>query len=140
MKSLKKVDYLVVHCSATAEGRPFRANDLRRWHVRGNGWEDIGYHFVIGLDGRIERGRPTYFQGAHCKGLNSCSLGICYVGGLAADGKTPKDTRTPEQRAALFNLLRELKQDYPNARIVGHRDFAPKDCPSFDATTEYAGL
>lgn len=135
-----QVKYLIVHCTATAEGKDFRAADVDRWH-RAQGWDGIGYHYLVDLDGTIETGRPEHKPGAHCAGLNSISLGICYVGGLAADGKTPKDTRTTAQVAALRALLVRLKKKYPTARIVSHHHFNKhKACPSFDADKEYATL
>lgn len=137
---MRTINEIIVHCSATPEGQNVTAADIRRWHTAGNGWSDIGYHFVVRLDGAAEPGRPLAQTGAHCRGHNARSVGICYVGGLAADGRTPKDTRTPAQRAALLTLLKELKQQFPGAAIHGHRDFAAKACPSFDATAEYAGL
>ena len=137
---MRTINEIIVHCSATPEGQNVTPADIRRWHTVGNGWSDIGYHFVVRLDGTVEPGRPLAQTGAHCRGHNARSVGICYVGGLAADGRTPKDTRTPAQRAALLTLLKELKQQFPGAAIHGHRDFAAKGCPSFDATAEYAGL
>lgn len=137
---MRTINEIIVHCSASPEGLNVTAADIRRWHTVGNGWSDIGYHFVVRIDGTVEPGRPLAQPGAHCRGHNARSVGICYVGGLAADGRTPKDTRTPAQRAALLSLLRELKQQFPAAAIHGHRDFAAKACPSFDATAEYAGL
>lgn len=135
------ISQLVIHCSATPAGKPFFAADIRRWH-KAQGWADIGYHFVIGLDGVIEVGRPLRQAGAHVAGFNAHSIGICYVGGVAADGKTPVDTRTPAQKAALLELLGVLKARFPKAQILGHRDFpkVAKACPSFDAKREYAGL
>lgn len=137
---MRTINEIIIHCSATPEGQNVTATDIRRWHTVGNGWSDIGYHFVVRLDGTVEPGRPLAQTGAHCRGHNARSVGICYIGGLAADGRTPKDTRTPAQRAALLTLLKELKQQFPGAAIHGHRDFAAKACPSFDATAEYAGL
>ena len=137
---MRTINEIIVHCSATPEGQNVTAADIRRWHTVGNGWNDIGYHFVVRLDGTVEPGHPLAQTGAHCRGHNARSVGICYAGGVAADGRTPKDTRTPAQRAALLTLLRELKQQFPGAAIHGHRDFAAKACPSFDATAEYAGL
>lgn len=137
---MRKINEIIVHCSATAEGKDFTAADIKRWHVQGNEWADIGYHYVVRLDGTVELGRPVEKVGAHCKGHNSCSIGVCYVGGVDTDGKTPKDTRTQAQKASLLRLLRELKQKHPNASIHGHRDFAAKACPSFDATQEYGSL
>lgn len=149
MKELIKVKYIVVHCTATMEGKDFRAADVRKWHKQ-QGWEDIGYHYVIDLDGLIEEGRNKRYQGAHVAGYNSCSIGVCYVGGLDKGG-LPADTRTPEQKHWLKYLLRSLKTRYPKAKIVGHRDLSPdrngdgvvtadewlKCCPCFDVQAEY---
>jgi N-acetylmuramoyl-L-alanine amidase len=85
-------------------------------------------------------GRDVDLIGAHCTGHNANSIGVCYIGGCDKDGKTPKDTRTGKQIDALFDLLVQLRSIYPNARIHGHRDFANKACPSFDATKEYKKL
>ncbi len=98
----------------------------------------IGYHFVVLRNGTVETGRPLTQPGAHCKGHNSTSIGVCYIGGLSADGTQPQDTRTPEQKTALTNLLTKLKERFPDATIRSHRDFAKKDCPCFDATREYS--
>lgn len=135
----RKITEIIVHCSATPEGKDFTVADITRWHKQ-RGFRTIGYHYVVYRDGSVHTGRPEGEIGAHCVGHNAVSIGICYIGGLAADGKTPKDTRTPEQREALLMLLRRLRAKYPNAKIYGHRDFAAKDCPSFDARKEYASL
>ena len=130
---MRKIRKIIIHCSTTAEGRDFTVEDIRRWHRQGNGWSDIGYHYVIHLDGSIHAGRPESRIGAHCAGHNADSIGICYVGGLAADGKTPKDTRTPEQCAAIDWLCDDLLTRYPGARLYGHRDLNPgKACPSYE--------
>lgn len=129
---MRTINKIIIHCSATAEGKNFTVEDIRRWHEQGNGWKDIGYHFVIHLDGSIHLGRKLEQEGAHTKGHNLHSIGICYIGGCAADGKTPKDTRTPEQKRALLSLVMELKHQYPDATIHGHREFDKKACPSFD--------
>ncbi|MCM1291111.1 MAG: N-acetylmuramoyl-L-alanine amidase [Prevotella sp.] len=133
---MRKINEIIVHCSATAENVPFHAADIDRWH-RKRGFKSIGYHFVINLDGKVEKGRDLNSIGAHCSGRNSNSIGICYIGGLASDGRTPKDTRTPAQRKALILLLKSLIGRFPGARIRGHRDFAAKACPCFDATSEF---
>lgn len=138
VKPLRRVTHIIVHCSATPEGRDIGVADIDRYH-RSRGFACIGYHWIVRLDGRIECGRSEALTGAHCRGLNHCSIGVCYVGGIDAAGR-PKDTRTPAQRKALLHLLSDLHRSYPNARIYGHRDFAPKACPCFDATKEYAGL
>lgn len=137
--NMRKINEIIVHCTATAEGKNFKAADIDRWH-KAKGWNGIGYHHVVDLDGTVEPGRPESKVGAHCLKHNTNSIGVVYVGGLASDGKTPKDTRTPQQKAALVKLLTELKNRYPNATIHGHRDFAAKACPSFDATKEYKGI
>lgn len=133
---MRQINEIIVHCTASAEGKNFKAADIDRWHKQ-RGWNGIGYHYVVDLDGTVEQGRPISKVGAHCLGHNTNSIGVVYVGGVASDGKTPKDTRTPAQKTALVKLLAELKRQYPNATIHGHRDFAAKACPSFDATTEY---
>lgn len=139
MATKRKITEIIVHCSATAEGRNFTTEDITRWH-KAQGWVTIGYHYVVHLDGSVHAGRSMDLAGAHCYGHNKESVGVCYIGGLAADGRTPKDTRTPEQRAALRKLLAGLRAKYPKARIYGHRDFAAKACPCFDAKAEYADL
>lgn len=137
--NMRKINEIIVHCTATAEGKNFKAADIDRWH-KAKGWNGIGYHHVVDLDGTVEPGRPENEVGAHCLKHNANSIGVVYVGGLASDGKTPKDTRTPQQKAALVKLLTETKHRYPNATIHGHRDFAAKACPSFDATKEYKDI
>ena len=136
---MRKIEDIIVHCSATREGADFHATDIDRWHKQ-RGFNKIGYHYVVDLDGSIEGGRAESEIGAHCQGRNSRSIGVCYIGGLSADGKTAKDTRTDAQKKALEQLLRHLVRKYPQATIHGHRDYAQKACPSFDATTEYAHL
>lgn len=135
-KSKRRITEIIVHCSATPEGKDYTVNDIRRWHKQ-QGWSDIGYHYVIYRNGHIEPGRDVDISGAHCEGHNSHSIGVCYIGGVARDGKTAKDTRTLAQKAALLSLLKDLRELYPGAKIYGHRDFAHKDCPSFDAKEEY---
>ena len=136
---MRKINEIIVHCAATREGRDFTVEDITRWH-KARGFATIGYHYVIYHDGSIHEGRPLEQIGAHCVGHNKHSIGICYIGGCASDGKTPKDTRTPEQKEALLALLRHLKARFPNATIHGHREFAAKACPSYDAFREYRQL
>ena len=135
----RKIDKIIVHCSATPEGKDYSVDTIRKWHLQ-RGFSDIGYHYIIYRDGSIHTGRDESIIGAHCTGHNTNSIGVCYIGGVATDGKTPKDTRTSEQRQSLLNLLKELKVKYPKASIHGHRDFANKACPSFDATKEYSSI
>lgn len=135
---MRQINEIIVHCTATPEGRHHTAADIDRWH-RLRHFNGIGYHYVILLDGTIQTGRRPEIAGAHCKGHNSHSLGVVYVGGLDAKGN-PKDTRTPQQKNALTQLLKQLKRQFPKASIHSHRDFAVKACPCFDATTEYRNL
>ena len=130
------IDKIIVHCSATPEGRDIDAAKIDEWHKK-RGWKMIGYHFVVKLDGIIELGRPLDMQGAHTKGHNKYSIGVCYIGGCDKN-MDAKDTRTDEQKESLLLLLKTLKKIYPDAVIHGHRDFSSKSCPSFDATEEYS--
>lgn len=130
---------IIVHCTATPEGLDYTVNQIRQWHKQ-RGFKDIGYHYVIYRDGSIHKGRPENQVGAHCKGHNNISLGVCYVGGLSKDGKTPKDTRTEAQKKSLIELLTSLKKKYPNAKIYPHYKFANKACPCFNAETEYKDI
>ena len=135
-KSRRTINEIIVHCSATPEGKDYTVDDITRWHKQ-RGFATIGYHYVVYRDGSIHDGRDVDVAGAHCTGHNSHSIGVCYVGGCASDGKTPKDTRTEAQKASMLCLLIDLKKLYPGAKIHGHRDFAEKACPCFDATREY---
>ena len=133
---MRKIDKIIIHCTATPEGRDCTVADIDRWH-RERGFSGIGYHYVVYLDGSIHEGRPVAKPGAHCKGQNARSIGVCYVGGMDAAGKRPKDTRTPAQKAALRGLVAKLKAEYPGATVHGHNEFAAKACPCFDAKAEY---
>lgn len=135
----RTIKELIVHCTATPEGKDYTVDTIRQWHLQ-RGFSDIGYHYVIHLDGTISKGRDESVVGAHCTGHNTYSIGVCYVGGCKADGKTPKDTRTSAQKQALLDLLKELKGKYKGASIHSHKDYANKACPSFDATKEYANI
>ena len=137
---MRKITLIIIHCSATPEGRNLDFETCRHDHIHHRGFKDIGYHFDITRDGGIHRGRSLERIGAHCKNHNRHSVGICYEGGLSAGG-IPADTRTLEQKAALLALLRELRAVLPEAIIVGHRDLNPlKGCPCFDAVKEYGRL
>lgn len=140
-KPIKAVDYLVVHCSATPSTMDIGAEEIRRWH-RQKGWLDIGYHYVIRRDGTVETGRPETRPGAHARGYNERSLGVCLVGGVEADGKTPEANYTDDQMTALAVLLDLLEQSHEGAEVVGHRDLpgVSKACPCFDAPGWYYGV
>ena len=141
---MRSINKIIVHCSATQEGRDLDAAEINRWHLK-RGWNGIGYHYVVLLDGTIEYGRSIYKQGAHVKGENEGSIGICYIGGVESErgsnGKwIAKDTRTPEQKESLLHVLKTLMAMFPLATIYSHNEFANKACPSFDATNEYENL
>lgn len=128
--TMREINRIILHCSATPEGKDYTVADIDRWH-KANGWQGIGYHYVVYRDGSVHQGRDLAVAGAHTSGYNKNSIGVCYIGGVAADGKTPKDTRTPAQRRALRVLVEQLQKQFPNATIHGHYEFAAKACPSF---------
>lgn len=129
--SWRTITKIILHCTATPEGRDYTVEQIRQWHLQ-RGFSDVGYHYVVYRDGSIHKGRPVGTVGAHCLGQNTCSIGVCYVGGETADGShTPKDTRTPAQREALRKLVADLKKEYSAATVHGHYEFANKACPSF---------
>ena len=147
--SKRTITDIVVHCTATRAWQDFDVDDIRRMH-KAQGWADIGYHYLVKLDGTIQQGRDVDIIGAHVSGHNAHSIGVVYVGGLDNQGKA-KDTRTENQKCALLNLMMDMRRLYPKAKISGHRDFSPdkngdgtitpdeyiKACPCFDAITEY---
>ena len=133
---MRTINKIILHCTATPEGRHTTVNDIRLWH-KAQGWSDIGYHYVVYLDGSVHPGRPIEVSGAHVKGLNKNSIGVVYVGGIDAINFKAKDTRTPEQKEALECLLNELMGTYNGATLHGHNEFAAKACPSFDVQKEY---
>lgn len=134
---MRTITLIIIHCSATLEGKSLSAEACRADHIHHRGFSDIGYHFYITRDGKLHRGRPIEKIGAHCLNHNAHSVGVCYEGGLDANGK-PKDTRTPEQKESLLAILGELKRQFPKALIVGHRDLNPmKGGPCFDCVKEY---
>ncbi|MCI7009856.1 MAG: N-acetylmuramoyl-L-alanine amidase [Parabacteroides sp.] len=135
---MRKITLIIVHCSANRSGSALRMVDMDRYH-RSLGWKGCGYHYVIPTDGTIEPGRPEEIVGAHCRGHNAHSIGVCYIGGLTADGKRPQDTRTEAQKMALRRLLTDLHIRYPTALIVGHSDLDPQKphCPGFNVIKTY---
>lgn len=128
-KCSRRIDKVILHCLATPEGRDYSVAQVREWHVKDRGFSDIGYHYLIHLDGTVEEGRPLDMIGAHCTGQNAHSIGVVYAGGVDKDDK-PKDTRTPAQRNAMRSLVDYLKRKY-GASVHCHNEFANKACPSF---------
>mgnify|MGYP000492086536 FL=1 len=140
-------DLLVVHCSATRPTQDIGVRDITQWHIQ-RGFDTVGYHYVIRRNGEVERGRPENAVGAHVRGHNVNSIGICLAGGVDNAGK-PANNFTAAQFVALHQLLDELRKRYPEARVLGHRDLSPdrngdgvispnefiKACPSFDVAT-----
>lgn len=142
--NLRRVDEIIVHYTATPEGEEFSNEQIRASHLQ-RGFSDIGYHYVVGLKGEVRKGRDESIAGAHCLGHNTRSIGVCYVGGCPSRSvkgwrDIGKDTRTEAQKRTLLKLLKELKRKYPDATVHGHREFANKPCPGFDAREEYKGI
>ena len=156
---MRNIDAIIIHCSATRSGQDLRAKDIDRIH-KARGFKQIGYNFVIDLDGLVENGRPLSMDGAHCntKGFskesyNKHSIGICYIGGLDKNGKTA-DTRTEAQKNALRDLVAKLCKEYDIIEVLGHRDTSPdldgsgevepaefiKACPCFDVRSEFCNF
>lgn len=149
---MKTIDSIIIHCTATPEGKPYTAQDINRMHKQ-RGFSMIGYNFLVLLDGVIELGRPLSMDGAHCLGYNNHSIGVCYVGGLDKYGKA-KDTRTPAQKKALEWLVGDLCKKHDIIEILGHRDTSPdldgdgivephewiKQCPCFDVRSEFTSF
>ncbi len=127
---MRDINKIIIHCSATKASQDIGAEQIDAWHKK-LGWSGIGYHFVIRRSGETEKGRDIEAVGAHCKGQNKHSVGICLVGGIDASGRA-ENNFTAEQFAGLRRLVSELKQQYPNASVHGHNEFAAKDCPCFD--------
>ncbi len=135
-KVVRPINKIIIHCSATPENRDVDVKKVRKWHMKENGWIDVGYHYFIKLDGSIEAGRPIELIGSHTRGYNKGSIGICYAGGMNKSNTKPKDTRTDEQKEGLVNLINKIKEIYPDITIHGHNEFSDKACPSFSVADE----
>ena len=134
---MRPVRQIILHYTETQEDIDFDVSDVKEWHLD-RGFSDIGYHFLIKLDGEIQKGRDLDKIGAHCKTQNSDSIGICYVGGKCADG-TLGDTRTKEQIEAIDLLIQSLRVIFPKENLIvfGHNDYSTKVCPGYDAKIEH---
>ena len=144
----RKIDLIVIHCSATRSNQRFTPAELDACH-RKRGFRGCGYHFYITKDGLVHAMRPVTLAGAHARGYNATSIGICYEGGLNAQGQ-PCDTRTDKQKGIIRSLIGRLKVEFGIHRVVGHRDLSPdkngdgkitpdewlKACPCFDVSAE----
>ncbi|MGB1944082.1 MAG: N-acetylmuramoyl-L-alanine amidase [Flavobacteriales bacterium] len=136
MRELKRI---IFHCSATEDGKDYTVDQIRRWHTSPpRNWRDIGYHYVIYRDGSIHQGRPIDQQGAHTRGENADSVGICYIGGVR-DGKAT-DTMTMHQEIAWLKLVHSLRTVFGPMTIHGHNEYANKACPSFIVKEKYPFL
>ena len=137
---MRDLNRVILHCSATPEGREVSVETIREWHTdpppRGRGWSDIGYHYVIHLNGEIEIGRPIEVQGAHVSGENEDSIGICYIGGVDALNK-PKDTMTVLQEISFLDIVKSLRLIFGELSIHGHNEFSTKACPSFSVEEKF---
>jgi len=130
MKTKRKINKLIIHCSATPPDMDVGVKELRAWHIE-RGFKDIGYHHVIKRNGEIEEGRHIDLVGAHCKGQNTGSIGVCMVGGVDEHNR-PESNFTSEQWRTIENYARIFKASFPYATIHGHNEYANKACPSFD--------
>ena len=131
-KSTRTINEIILHCSATPEGKDYSVDTIRKWHLQ-RGFSDIGYHYVIYRDGSIHNGRDVNISGAHCTNHNSKSIGVCYIGGLDSTGKNAKDTRTNAQKKSLVSLVKQLMSIYKlsTSNVHCHNEYANKACPSF---------
>lgn len=138
LDTARPIDEVIVHCTATPEGKDFTVADIRAWH-KARGWTDIGYHYVIYRDGRVMLGRPVGQVGSHVAGHNTGTIGISYVGGVTSDGKAAKDTRTHQQRSSLLWLVQALANKHGVSKVTGHNEYAAKACPSFNVQADPLG-
>ena len=143
---MRQIKRIIIHCAATPptwmDGRDLaeQVQEIRRWHVQERGWSDIGYHWIIGRDGSVATGRPEGVQGAHTRGHNTDSLGVCLIGGHGSQATdAPADHYTPAQLRALRELVVEIQREHPGATVHGHNEFSAKACPGFDAARWWRG-
>jgi len=135
---VRKLDRIILHCTATPEGRHVDVDTIRVWH-KARGWSDVGYHFIIYIDGSVHSGRDVSKTGAHVAGHNATTIGVVYVGGTDAAGKA-KDTMNAAQETAFVNLVKHLRDEYGPLTLHGHNEYAAKACPSFNVKQKFAWL
>lgn len=135
---MRRIDYVVIHCADTFADQDIGVEDIRHWHVAGNGWSDVGYHFVCRRDGTVEEGRDIKTIGAHVKGFNNHSIGLCWVGGRGENG-SPENNMTKDQEVSLRGVVDRMLSAFPDAVLMGHNDFpgVSKSCPVFDVCDWY---
>ncbi|MEP9372600.1 peptidoglycan-binding protein [Mesorhizobium sp. KR1-2] len=138
LDTARQISEIFIHCAATPEGKDFTVADIRAWHKQ-RGFSDIGYHYVVYRDGSVMEGRPIGQIGAHVEGHNTGTIGVSYIGGVTADGKAAKDTRTLAQRSSLLWLTQQLVAKHHVKRVRGHNEVAAKACPSFDVRNDPLG-
>ena len=136
---MRELNRIILHCTATPEGRHVSVDTIRNWHVKDRGWKDIGYHYVIYFDGSVHKGRPLEQAGAHTSGHNADSIGVVYVGGCDSKMKA-KDTLNEAQEVAMVNLIKALRAAHGEMTLHGHNEFAAKACPSFNVKTKFNWL
>lgn len=136
---MRRIEKIIIHCSATPPHMDIGVSEIDAWHKQ-RGFKGCGYHYVIRKNGEIQRGREDAEIGAHVKGYNAKSIGICLVGGLDKNNKA-KDTRTKEQTESLKALVFRLLSTYEGAEVLGHRDLNKnKECPCFDVKEWFSGI
>ncbi len=130
---MRELNEIIIHCAATRPSMDIGVDEIRAWHVQGNNWRDIGYHFVIRRDGTVEDGRAVQQSGAHTRGRNANSIAICLVGGVSEhDVHVPENNFTEAQWVSLESLVLSLMDKYGISEVHGHNEYANKACPSFD--------
>ena len=136
---MRHIDTIIIHCSATRPGWMLHSSfeeqvaEIKRWHVEDEGYDDIGYHFIISRRGEVAKGRDVSVQGAHVKGHNKYSIGICLLGGHGSSADDEYfDHFTTEQAFAKEKLIKQLKEEYPTIiNVAGHNEYANRACPGF---------
>lgn len=135
----RRIEKVILHCSATRKGLDIGVNTIRQWHLA-RGWKDVGYHWVIKIDGTLQAGRDESVAGSHTQNHNANSIGICYVGGMDPNGNKAMDTMTKAQEYTLMKLIGEIRERHGWVTVHGHNEFANKACPSFTVSAKYVGI